>query len=297
MPPKAAATGTMPAAEGRVSSPVDVVHCFGSCPRNIRENICLLDLRRVAYSVGSRVAITDSQGGAEKLAFLSTGLRVHRISALTCSHDKRCVAVCYKVVDQAHTAYATVYHMPTQPRPSRVKTLSYERRIKNVRAVVGDDKDKDVALADHSPESTNVDRIITSSDAASHTTKSRLLPQALAGSRVEFVTASFSHDTRLLVVLDGQPEWTLLWFEWKSGNRVFTLSLGTPVFRMAFSPLDATKVATAGAGGHFRIWRTQGGKVAPMGATAGLREVIAAGDLCVSQRNAARLESGHDRSS
>lgn len=44
--------------------------------------------------------------------------------------------------------------------------------------------------------------------------------------------------------------------------------------RVALSPLDQNKTATAGARGQFRIWKTkQGGKVTPMVPITGLREV------------------------
>lgn len=44
--------------------------------------------------------------------------------------------------------------------------------------------------------------------------------------------------------------------------------------RMALSPIDHGKTATAGADGLFKIWRTpQGGKVSPMAPIAGLKEV------------------------
>ncbi len=44
--------------------------------------------------------------------------------------------------------------------------------------------------------------------------------------------------------------------------------------RVALSPLDNSKAATAGAHGLFRIWKTkQGGKVTPMVPIAGFREV------------------------
>ena len=125
-----AGSRSTPAAVAGCPPPIDVVHAFGSCPDRVRDNMCLLSNQRVAYVVGSRVAVTDAEGGVSGsggLTFLSTGLRVSRVSAVACSPDKRFIAVCFKAVDEPHMAYATVYHMPTQPRPSRVKTLSYER--------------------------------------------------------------------------------------------------------------------------------------------------------------------------
>lgn len=262
--------------------PIEVVHAFGTCPDKVRDNICMLDGTRVAYAVGSRVAVTEgdgSGGGGGKsksnsggnLTFLSTGLRVSRVSAVACSPDKRFVAVCYKAVDEPLTAYATVYHMPTQPRPSRVKTLSYKRRTQlqpqqqtpaqdghcnaGDTAIIGDDEDPRAGIGTLDP---------ALSAAAAATTSDTAL----------FVTASFAHDGQMLVVLDGGPEWTLLWFEWKTGKKMFTLQLGSPVHRVALSPLDESKAATAGARGLFRIWRTQRGKVAPMAPIAGLREVL-----------------------
>lgn len=248
--------------------PVQVVHCFGTSARNLRENICLLEEARVAYSVGSRVAITEAEGNADKLTFLSTGLRVRSVSAVACSPDKRFVAVCYKAVNQPLTAYATVYHMSTKPQPSRAKTLSYERSRKENQGLTEDEGSCSLALGDISREATIADSSNSNKDNAS---KGRI--HAPAGGKAEFVTASFSPDAQLLLVLDGHPEWTLLWFEWKSGNCMFTLSVGSPVYRMVFSPVDVSRVATAGDNGHFRIWRTHGGKVAATAAIDGAREV------------------------
>lgn len=242
-------------------SRVEVIHAFGSCSRNVRDNLCLLNNARVAYSVGSRVAITDVGGNADRLSFLSTGLRVKFVSAVACSpnENKRFVAVCYKALGQPRNAYATVYHMPSQPRPSRVKTLSYERRSKH------GGKENWHDIEERQRESVSLTDCESSRSSATVGTS--------ICSAVEFVTARFSHDSRLLMVLDGHPEWTLLGYEWKKGDRVCSLSLGSPVHRVVFSPLDSSKIATAGINGHFRIWRTHAGKVAPMPDIAGVREV------------------------
>lgn len=239
--------------------------------------MCLLGDQRVAYVVGSRVAVTDVEGGVSGsggLMFLSTGLRVSRVSAVACSPDKRFVAVCFKAVDEPHTAYATVYHMPTQPRPSRVKTLSYERPRRHHQQQQQHHRQGDMS------EGGRCDLDVASSGTGGSSRGSkRWIPAAVAAAATsattaEFVTANFSHDGRMLVLLDGSPEWTLLWFEWKTGKKMCTLELGSPVHRVVSSPLDQSKTATVGANGLFRIWRTHaGGKVAPMAPIAGLREV------------------------
>lgn len=240
------------------AEPVEVVHAFGTCPVEVRENMCILEDARVVYTVGSRVAVTDPGGKSDSLTFLSTGLRVSRVSAVACSPDKRFVAVCYKAVDEPSTAYATVYHMPTKPRPSRVKTVSYERG--------NQERDGDGRRVEDRGGCADGDRRRRSAGGTC-TCRPRAAQTAM------FVAASFSHDGRLLAALDGDPDWTLMWFEWKSGIRMYTLELRSPVHRMVFSALDQSKMATAGASGLFRIWRTQAGKVAPMAPIAGLREV------------------------
>lgn len=233
--------------------PIEVVHAFGTCSRNVRGNICLLDSKRVVYSIGSRVAFTHSDGNANKLGFLSTGLHAREVHAISCSINKRFVAVCYNTLDNLGTAYATVYHMPTKPRPSRVKTLSYRRGNKRANA---NEKQE-------SPERNTADACATSScSIVKYHLKS-----------AHFVNVNFSHDCRLLIVLDGHPEWTLLGFEWRIGWRQFSVCIGSPVYRMVFSPLDSSKVATAGAHGHFRIWRIHAGKAVAMNAIAGIPEV------------------------
>lgn len=255
--------------------PIEVVHAFGTCPSNVRENICVLDDARVAYTIGSRVAITDgTSGGTDSsgdhcLTFLSTGLRVSRVTALACSPDKRFVVVCYKAVDEPLTAYATVYHMPTRPRPSRVKTLSYVRPNK---------QHHQAPLASDSPVG-GVEAVACCCGGGDSDSGRRLHPRGSPSANsaefatAEFATADFSHDSRLLALLHKGPGWTLLWFEWKTGNKMFTLQLDSPVHSVAFSPLDDSKTATAGAAGHFRIWRTQGDKVTPMVPIVDLREV------------------------
>lgn len=269
-PPSATVAGCPP--------PIEVVHAFGSCPDRVRDNMCLLGDQRVAYAVGSRVAVTDVEGGgvggSGALTFLSTGLRVSRVSAVACSADKRFVTMCFKAVDEPHTAYATVYHMPTQPRPSRVKTLSYERPRRQ-------QQQQQQQQEDASEGSRCAPDLNSSGTGVTSRSSKRWAPAAVAAvtgatsvTTAEFVTANFSHDDRILALLDGGPEWTLLWFEWKTGKKMCTLELGSPVHRVVSSPLDQSKTATAGANGLFRIWRTHaGGKVAPMAPIAGLREV------------------------
>lgn len=245
------------------AEPVEVVHAFGTCPLEVRENMCILEDARVVYAVGSRVAVTDTGGNSDSLTFLRTGLRVRRVSAVACSPDKRFVAVCYKAVGEPFTAYATVYHMPTRPRPSRVKTVSYERR--------NQERDGDGrCVEDRGGCTSGSGNRRGRSAGGTGTSRPRAAQQEAL-----FVAACFSHDGRLLAALDGDPDWTLVWFEWKSGTRVYTLELRSPVHRMVFSSLDQSKMATAGASGLFRIWRTQAGKVAPMAPIAGLREVRA----------------------
>ncbi|CAM9413999.1 unnamed protein product, partial [Ectocarpus sp. 12 AP-2014] len=84
---------------------------------------------RVAVTAPADGSANDGSSGSSRLEFLSTGLRVARVTAVACSPDRRFVAACYKAVveeDANQTAaYATVYHMPSRPRASRVKTLSY----------------------------------------------------------------------------------------------------------------------------------------------------------------------------
>ena len=285
-PPPAAVAGCPP--------PIEVVHAFGSCPDRVRDNMCLLGNQRVAYAVGSRVAVTGVEGGGVSgsgaLTFLSTGLRVTRVSAVACSTTKRFVVVCFKAVDEPHTAYATVYHMPTQPRPSRVKTISYERpRRQQQQQHQHQQHQQQQQQEDASEGSRCAPGVNSSGTEVTSRGSERWTPAAVAVAAAtaatsvaaaEFVTANFSHDDRILVLLDGAPEWTLVWFEWKTGKKMCTLELGSPVHRVVLSPLDQSKTATAGANGLFRIWRTHaGGKVAHMAPIAGLREVGAGYDV------------------
>eukprot|EP00752_Nemacystus_decipiens_P007835 g7000.t1 len=281
---------------------IEVVHAFGSCPAKVRDNICALENEQVAYVVGSRVAITtadshansstnvSSSSSCSKLGFLSTGLRVARVTCVSCSPDKRFVVVCYKAVGEdgqknnssQAAAYATVYHMPTRPRASRVKTISYERPSYY-------QQQRDHAFSDsRSSGSTRRCRTGTTESSAggshlgggSERRAKPPPPTPPASSTAEFVTATFSHDGRVLAVLDGSPEWALLWFEWKTGKRLFTLHLESTVHRVALSPIDHSKTATAGANGLFKIWRTpQGGKVSPMAPIAGLRQDVCYRDV------------------
>ncbi|CAB1115621.1 unnamed protein product [Ectocarpus sp. CCAP 1310/34] len=283
--------------------PIEVVHAFGSCPDKVRDNICALDEERVVYVVGSRVAVTapadgsanDGRSGSSRLDFLSTGLRVARVTAVACSPDRRFVAACYKAVveeDPNQTAaYATVYHMPSRPRASRVKTLSYERPRRQ--------QQQSHLRSGGRSRSSNSSRSSRRHDSSCSKASSGGTgdlgcgrfsppPPVLPSATAEFATATFSHDGQILALLDGSPAWTLLWFEWKTGKRVFTVQLDSPVHRVACSPFDSSKTATAGADGLFRIWSTQqGGKVSCMVPIPGLR-----GDVCyrdVAWLNAGRL--------
>ncbi|CAM9251968.1 unnamed protein product, partial [Ectocarpus sp. 4 AP-2014] len=283
--------------------PIEVVHAFGSCPDKVRDNICALDEERVVYVVGSRVAVTapadgsanDGSSGSSRLEFLSTGLRVARVTAVACSPDRRFVTACYKAVveeDPNQTAaYATVYHMPSRPRAARVKTLSYERPRRQ--------QQQGHLRSGGRSRSSNSSRSSSRHDSYCSTASSggtgdkgcgRFCPPptVLPSATAEFATATFSHDGQILALLDGSPAWTLLWFEWKTGKRMFTVQLDSPVHRVALSPFDNSKTATAGADGLFRIWSTQqGGKVSCMVPIPGLR-----GDVCyrdVAWLNADRL--------
>ena len=229
--------------------PIEVVHAFGSCPDNVRDNICALDDERVVYVVGSRIAVTTiidgssattSGGGSSNgLEFLSTGLRVARVTCISCSPDRRFVAVCYKAIGNDgpnhDAAYATVYHMPTRPRPSRVKTLSYERPRRQQRQRQRNGTSSESRGSGSSSRCCDSDATGSSSTGGSDqrlcTRRATPPPTALASPTAEFVTATFSHDGQILAVLDGSPEWTLLWFEWKTGKRMFTLQLGSAVYR------------------------------------------------------------------
>ncbi len=230
--------------------PIEVVHAFGSCPDKVRDNICALDDERVVYVVGSRIAVTNANNGetttgggggggngrSNSLEFLSTGLRVARVTCVACSVDRRFVAVCYKAVgddgpSQA-AAYATVYHMPTRPRPSRAKTLSYERPRRQQRQ----QKRRKYASSEStgSGSTSRCDSDAMGSSTASGSERRscpKRLMSPLPTATAEFVTATFCHDGRTLAMLDGSPEWTLLWFEWKTGKRMFTLQLDSPVYR------------------------------------------------------------------
>lgn len=229
--------------------PIEVVHAFGSCPDRIRDNICALDDQRVVYVVGSRVAVKAIAGSSvngassssttsnnDKLEFLSTGLRVTRVTAVTCSPEKGFVAVCYKgVVDGPNhgAAYATIYHMPTRPRPSRVKTLSYERPRRQ-QCQRDDSISGRGSIGSTSRYDSGSTTSLSGSSSGSPGGKRRAKPSPpspLPSATAEFVTATFSHDGRMLVVLDGSPAWTLLWFEWKTGNRMYTLQLDSQVHR------------------------------------------------------------------
>lgn len=285
----------------RCVPPIEVVHAFGTCPdEDIQNRVCMLDSARVAYTVGSRVAIVDGDlGGSRKdarncpssssssssshssLAFLSTGLRVARVTALCCSSDKRFVTACYKAVDEPLMAYATVYHMPTCPRPSRVKTVSYKRREKQL-PLPSQQQQQQQPL----PEKDRLGKGALVADVARHKQDGTMgedsgrrhgvHPTAEAEtSHAEFTAADFSHDGAHLALLDGAPAWTLLWFEWKTGRRMLTVEIRSPVYRMACSPSDGSKIATAGAGDMLRVWNVHGGgKVLPIiPPNLGLREV------------------------
>ncbi|CAM9932995.1 unnamed protein product, partial [Ectocarpus fasciculatus] len=289
--------------------PIEVVHAFGSCPDKVRDNICALDEERVVYVVGSRIAVTapadgsssandsSSSGGSSRLEFLSTGLRVARVTAVACSPDRRFVAACYKAVVEEDrnqtTAYATVYHMPSRPRASRVKTLSYERPRRQQQQGHLRSGGRSRSSNGSSRSSGRHDSYCSSTTSSGGTGDKgcgRLSPPptALPSATAEFATATFSHDGQILALLDGSPAWTLLWFEWKTGKRMFTVQLDSPVHRVSLSPFDNSKTATAGADGLFRIWSTQqGGKVSCMVPIPGLR-----GDVCyrdVAWLNADRL--------
>lgn len=236
--------------------PIKVVHAFGSCPDRVRDNICVLDDERVVYVVGSRVAVKATAGSSasrasgvnsssssssskdndDRLEFLSTGLRVARVTALACSPEKGFVAVCYKgVVDGPNqgAAYATVYHMPTRPRPSRVKTISYERPRRQQRQ--RDPLCSESGSVDSTSRDDGGSRTSSSGGGSGRGACRRRAtppsPSPLPSATAEFVTATFSHDSRFLAVVDGSPEWTLLWFEWKTGKRMYTLQLDSPVHR------------------------------------------------------------------
>lgn len=231
--------------------PIEVVHAFGSCPDRVRDNVCALDDGRVVYVVGSRVAVkataessvsgassasSSSRSSNDRLEFLSTGLRVARVTALTCSPEKGFVAVCYKgVVDGPNqgVAYATVYHMPTRPRPSRVKTLSYERPRRQQRqrgsSFSGSGSIEGTSRYDSSSTTSSSGGGIGPGGRKRRTHTPP--PPSSTSATAEFVSATFSHDSRFLVVLDGSPEWTLVWFEWKTGKRMYTLQLDSPVHR------------------------------------------------------------------
>lgn len=234
---------------GSCAPPIEVVHAFGSCPDRVRDHICALDEEQVVYVVGSRVAITtadshNSSSGScsesgRRLGFLSTGLRVTRVTCVSCSPDKRFVVVCYKALGEHGPnqagAYATVYHMPTRPRASRVKTISYERPR---RYQYQQQRDRELFESRTSGSTTSRSGSgTTGSSAGSRDAKdckrqaTPAPPTPLASDTAEFVTATFSHDARVLAMLDGSPEWTLLWFEWKTGKRLFTLQLDSPVHR------------------------------------------------------------------
>ncbi|CAM9459794.1 unnamed protein product [Ectocarpus sp. 12 AP-2014] len=278
--------------------PIEVVHAFGSCPDKVRDNICALDEERVVYVVGSRVAVrapadgsaNDGRSGSSRLEFLSTGLRVTRVTAVACSPDRRFVAACYKAVveeDPNQTAaYATVYHMPSRPRASRVKTLSYERpRRQQQQGGRSRSSNSSRSSSRHDSYCSTASSGGTGDEACGRFSPP---PTVLPSATAEFATATFSHDGQMLALLDGSPAWTLLWFEWKTGKRMFTVQLDSPVHRVALSPFDNSKTATAGADGLFRIWSTQqGGKVSCMVPIPGLR-----GDVCyrdVAWLNADRL--------
>lgn len=285
-------------------SRVEVVHCFGTCAGSLRENSCLLGGARVAYSVGSRVAVTEVDGNADELTFLSTGFPVRLVNAVACSPDKRFVAVCYKGLQRPRTAYATVYHVPTKPQPSRIKTLSYERTTVKRGQPSQQGGPLNPADGDLLSLTSPVSRQATIGDNSNSNqdggSKGGTRAQNLAcpGKTAEFVAADFSQDGRLLLVLDGQPAWTILCFEWKSGQRMFTLPVGSPVHRMVFSPIDDSKIATAGDNGHFRIWAMQGGKMIPMAAIEKNREVRVIGNVdvaCLRTVHNVQLSTGQEQ--
>lgn len=232
--------------------PIEVVHAFGSCPDKVRDNICALDGEQVVYVVGSRVAIAaaadsdtssrsnNSSGNSRRLGFLSTGLRVACVTCISCSPDGRFVVVCYKAVGEdgptQAAAYATVYHhVFTRPRASRVKTISYERPR---RLQYQQQRDRAFSGSRSSGSTSRcASRVNTGSSASGRDLRSCKRkatpppPTPSASNTAEFVTATFSHDGRVLAMLDGSPDWTLLWFEWKTGKRMFTLQLDSPVHR------------------------------------------------------------------
>ncbi|CAM9787634.1 unnamed protein product [Scytosiphon promiscuus] len=166
--------------------------------------------------------------------------------------------------------------MRTQPRASRVKTLSYERPRRQ--------RERGNAFGkggSNSGSRSSGDSAATATSCASMEpgdpggcNRRPPPPKALQSTTAEFTTASFSHDGELLALLDGSPEWTLLWFEWKTGKKMFTVRLDSPVYsRVALSPLDHSKTATGGANGLFAIWSLQqGGKVSSMAPIPGLRK-------------------------
>eukprot|EP00903_Cladosiphon_okamuranus_P020583 g18894.t1 len=249
--------------------------------------MCLQATVTTADSHASGGGGSTSTSTSRKLDFLSTGLRVARVTCISCSPDKRFVVVCYKAVGEdgpnQAAAYATVYHMPTRPHASRVKTISYERPRRHQYPQQRDEFSESRSSGSSGSSrrgSENSGSSISGDVNGCKRQATPAPPTPSVSNTAEFVTSTFSHDGRIVAMLDGSPEWTLLWFEWKTGKRIFTLQLDSPVHRVALSPIDHSKTATAGADGQFKIWRTPlGGKVSPMAPIAGLREDVCYRDV------------------
>jgi hypothetical protein len=86
--------------------------------------------------------------------------------------------------------------------------------------------------------------------------KIRSLQHADVTSSMQFVSASFSADSKTLVTLCGDPSWTLMLWNWMQSKVLASVRIGQPISRMSVSPMDSSQIITSGPG-ILKLWRFQ----------------------------------------
>jgi WD40 repeat protein len=95
---------------------------------------------------------------------------------------------------------------------------------------------------------------------------------------MQFVSASFSADSKTLVTLCGDPSWTLMLWNWMQSKVLAFVRIGQPVSRMSVSPMDSSQIITSGPG-LLKLWRFQ--------------ETTIKGVSLLSGKNASLVLKGH----
>ena len=108
--------------------------------------------------------------------------------------------------------------------------------------------------------------------------KVRSLQHPDVTTRMQFVSASFSADSKTLVTLCGDPSWTLMLWNWMQSKVLASVRIGQPIARMSVSPMDSSQIITSGPG-HLKLWRFQ--------------ETVIKGVSLLSGKNASLSLKGH----